>query len=390
MEHPTIHNTLTWEKINAFPIKSKDMSIRELRQLCVDFFRFNKTVLWTPNKEYTFIKSSKTRNTDTLTPGTVYAGFPYAMGTGNCYRLMDYIDENGVADVTRAAKCFRMFASQCSIGAWWGWGRVISSARYDWTQNMSHGNGFLRVGEYTYDDKILDFAKGHNTIPICEANGEQVMFRSYALLQTGDGMVYYTTAGHVVMVSSDAHVEYLPDGSIDGENSFVTVIDQTNKWLEEDGVTMKANVDAKWNFDYLFAKHYLPFTFPEFLGEHPIEDTVCEFSHKGQTITGEQLFHSKITCNYGIADAYATVTDGEGREIYHHAVRCVKASQKELAFVQTEQEDEVNLNGKLDRVDFWGQLPVSGTYDLTVEVQLATGERPIVYSGRLTMDDRQL
>ncbi|MBO5867988.1 MAG: hypothetical protein J6Q54_03645, partial [Oscillospiraceae bacterium] len=143
-----IKQKLTREALAAIPIKSKDMSIRELRQLCVDFFRFNKTFIWQSDDTRTFIRSSKTMKEDALVPGELYAGFPYAMGTGNCYRLFDYLDEEtGMVDIKRASKVWRLFASQCSIGAYWGWGRVMKSANYDWTQNMVHANGFLRLGE---------------------------------------------------------------------------------------------------------------------------------------------------------------------------------------------------------------------------------------------------
>ena len=36
-------------------------------------------------------------------------------------------------------------------------------------------------------------------------------------------------------------------------------------------------------------------------------------------------------------------------------------------------------------VDTWGQYPEKGTYDITLEVQLATGERPVVYTGKLAI-----
>lgn len=393
MEFSIIHQKLTRQALDSFPVKSKDMSIRELRQLCVDFFRFNKTVCWTPDADLTFVRSQKTLREDTLTKGTLYSGYPYAMGTGNCYRLMDHIDEEtGVVDIRAAAKCFRLFASQCSIGAYWGWGRVINSANYDWTSNMVQANGFLRLGEYTYPDDLPRVGgDAPTTTKICEENGRQVMYRSYAELQLGDGLVYYTTAGHVVMASCDAHVEYLPDGEIDGENSFITILDQTNTWVEYtnpagDVTTMKANVDAKWNFTYLFDRHYLPFTFAEFLGTHPIEDTVCTFSHTGETVTKEQLFGATITCNYGIADAYAIVTDENDKEIYKHAVRAIRGGLKEMPFVEKEQEEITNLNGPLDRVCTWGAMPESGAYTVRVEVQLATGERPTVYNGKLKIE----
>ncbi|MBO5869053.1 MAG: hypothetical protein J6Q54_09105, partial [Oscillospiraceae bacterium] len=246
--------------------------------------------------------------------------------------------------------------------------------------------------EYTYPDDLprLGGEQHPRTTAICEENGREVMYRSYAKLQVGDGLVYYTSAGHVVMASCDAQVVYNPDGSINGEESYITIVDQTNKWVEYespagDKAKMKANVDEKWNFTYLFDKHYLPFTFAEFLGENPVEDTICSFSHTGDTITKEQLFSGVITCNYGIVDAYAICTDAEGNEIYKHAVRAIRGCLKEMPFWETEQEEIKNLNGSMDRIDIWGSFPTKNCH-LRLEVQLATGERPVVWEGKLVIE----
>lgn len=50
--YDTVNDILTWDKINAFPIVSDDMTIEEGRKLVVDFFRFCKTVVWIPNDHY--------------------------------------------------------------------------------------------------------------------------------------------------------------------------------------------------------------------------------------------------------------------------------------------------------------------------------------------------
>ena len=148
MPTPRIKNKLTREVIDRFPIKNKNMTVAQLRPLCVDFFRFNKTVLWTPDDSIEFYRT-KNGAFDCITRGNIYAGYPYSMGTGNAYRMLDYMDEKGIVDIKKLSRVFRFIASQCSIGAYWGWGRVISSARYDWTCNMTHARGFLRLGEYS-------------------------------------------------------------------------------------------------------------------------------------------------------------------------------------------------------------------------------------------------
>lgn len=380
-EYPVIQEKLSWERLNSFPVKYCGMPVEEMRQLCVSFFRYAKTALWTPDSDFHYIRNGKGKE-DEMLQGTVYGGLPYiGIASGNVYRLMDYMDEEtGVVDMKRATRVPRLFGNQCSIGSYWGWSRVINSARHDWTPNMVVANGFLRVGPYTYDDHRGAFTPEDNTVKICEANGEQVMYQSYAQLQPGDGLVYYTTAGHVIMCSCNAHVEYV-DGTnqIDGDNSYITIIHQAQKWLEgtsESGKNYlyKSGVDQKMTFRKLFSDYYLPFTFAEFLGTHPIEETKCTFSVPEDSVTVSRLFTSVVTCNYGISDVYAVVRDREGKEIYRHAVRAVQANIHQQQFVRNEPNAES-----------WGELKLEADGEYTVEVfcQLCTGERPTVYTGKL-------
>ena len=113
------------------------------------------------------------------------------------------------------------------------------------------------------------------------------------------------------------------------------------------------------------------------MGEDPIEKTECAFSFEGDTITREELFSSKVTSNYSIADIYALVYDQKGNEVYKHAVRCIEANTEELKFTETAAED-----AEFNNVETWGQLK-TGTYTVKVIVQLGTGERPTVYEGQL-------
>ena len=103
-DFPQIKEQLTWEKLNAFPQKREDMTPDEARQLCVDFFRFSKTALWTPDEDMDYIRNAA-GNPDSMAKGTIYGGLPYiGLGSGNVYRLMDYMDETtGVVDLSNAA-----------------------------------------------------------------------------------------------------------------------------------------------------------------------------------------------------------------------------------------------------------------------------------------------
>ena len=407
-EWTPINDPLSWEDINAFPIKSSSMSIDDARQLCVDFFRYSKTAAWIPDDNFTYYHNSEMTNEFTQNAGQIYGGLPYiAVSSGNIYRLMDFMDEEkGVVDISEMTVNPKLYGNQCSIGSWWGWARVINSFKiYDWTQTMVHSNGYLRVGPYTYDEYATSWSDAYRTTAVLAENGDQTMFESYALLKKGDGIVYYTSAGHVVMIASDAVVVRNADGTINGAQSYVTVIDQTPGWSEGqnaagDRYQYERNVDAKWDFLTLFKGNYAPFTYKEWTGEDPIEQTEITLSFgtnkiqgvitedAAQTfqteatvptsITKEELFKIGAVCNYGLSDIYCMVYDAAGNEVYKTVTRAGQAGRMELKFSKTP-----------GNAYFWGnldELPADGTYTAKIVLQIGTGERPVLWEGGFTLN----
>ena len=86
---------------------------------------------------------------------------------------------------------------------------------------------------------------------------------------------------------------------------------------------------------------------------------------------------SSITSNYGVVDAYIIIKDNAGNEIYKHAVRTGTAGNTNLALEEegamvTTWETKALQSGK--------------TYNAEIVVQLATGERPTIWNGQLTID----
>jgi len=388
LDNPTIKDQLTWEKLNSFPIKWSGMTIDEARQLCVDYFHFYKTALWTPSVDVPYVRNSNGAE-DSMEKGNIYGGLPYiGLGSGTLYRLMDYMDEEtGVVDMHRALKRenfdtpvtmaeMKYFGNQCANGAFGGWGRVINTITSIATASMTHAKGCLRLGPYTYTQE--KWTETERTTAVLEANGVQTMFESYALLQPADGLVYYTTAGHVIMCSQGAVVVRNSDGSINGDESYIYLTDQGQSWVKTqndagDTYQYKNNNGVKKTFQELFDGNYAPFTFAEWLGTDPIEDTVVGFSHTGGKITKSQYFSSTVTSNYAIGDVYAIVTNDAGEEIYRHVTRSTGSGYQELDIVETGI-----------RTDEWGTLP-EGTWNIEVVAQLGTGERPTVYVGKIVV-----
>ena len=385
-EFKEIKDKLSWEGINSVPIKTAGMDITEARQICVDFFRYAKTARWIPNSYYPIYEKGNPSTPDeqpkrNLDEGIIYGGLPYiSFATGNVYRMMDYLDEaSGVLNMEDAGENALLFGNQCANGSYVGWARVINSVPLVATSNLTESNGFIRLGNYTYNGGN-EFTSDYGTDEICKNNGEKVMYESYALLKAGDGIVYFTSAGHVVMISQDAVVVKNSDGSINKDESYVLVIDQTPGWEEDtaesgDFYKYQRNVDAKWTFADLYKGNYLPFTFPEWTGADPIEETEVKFSHTGDTISISKLHSGKVTSNYYIFDIYAQVFDSKGNEIYKLASRTLRNHSKDLKFYST--GETIDTWGSLDK------LKADETYTVKIYAQLGTGERPVVWEGTL-------
>ena len=138
-----------------------------------------------------------------------------------------------------------------------------------------------------------------------------------------------------------------------------------------DNYKYKKGVDVKMTFRQLFQGSYLPFTFAEFLGKDPVEETRCEFSLTKEALTCEELAKGSVNCNYGISDVYITLKDERGEIAFQRVIRTIQADVRS--------------------VQWSGEIPVTELAPLTgkrlsVEIvcQLSTGERPLIYRGILS------
>ncbi|MBQ8797275.1 MAG: hypothetical protein IJZ56_03675 [Oscillospiraceae bacterium] len=385
--YETVNDPLTWDKINAFDVVHDGMTIEEGKDLVVDFFRFAKTTVWIPNETYEYKIKETSSSFQTMEGSAKYGGLPYvSWGCGSVYRLMDYMDqETHVANVTQAGKQSTLFGNQCSFGSYVGVGRVINSAQYALTKNMTVKAGFVKVGDYIYDDDVDTYREGiYNTVTILDENSEEKMYECYAGLKKGDVIVYYTTAGHVVLMSEDAHVVRDASGKVDPIQSYVTVIDQTSTHstmtnAAGDTFAYEANVDAKWTFQKMFKGEYIPFTFKEWLGEDPIESSWAKYSYTGDSIALSDIYKAKVTSNYAISDIYVSVYNAKGIEVYKMATRAESPSTMELGFSRPGTTTS----------EIWGteeNIYADQEYTVKVYAQLYTGERPTLWEGKLVQE----
>ena len=400
----TLKNQVSWEGINQFKSTREiaelyktdpQAAIKEARQVTVDFFTYAKTATWIPADNWDFTHHSNGENPDSMTGGQVYGGLPYVgMAASGIYRLMDYIDpETGVVDITRAGgemgadnKPIRQkyFGNQCAQGAYQGWSRFINSADYQGTPTMTLAKNFIPVGDYTYPDYINQWAVEYNTVAVCQENGDQVMWESYAKLIPGDGVINFTTAGHVMMIVSEPVVVRKADNTIDGNQSYLYITDQHVQFVDYqhpdggDKCLHARYVNRKMTFADLSAQKsgYIPFTYKEWLGEDPIEVPEYTISHSGETITLEQLYKTKITSNYHLYDIYCSIYNADGVEVFKTATDSDYASEYELKFGKVGAA--VMTWGDPDKLD-----PAKYAYTVKIYCQSGTGERPTLWEGKL-------
>lgn len=322
--YPEVTDKLTWDKINNLPKATADMSEDELRNVVLSYFELALTFAWTPDRAYQYVITTNDKSV-TLPSKQIYGGMPYVTnGLGNLYRWMDFYDpESGVMYLSKTASP-KQIGNQCSYGTFWAWSRVSNSLEYFYTSSMTYANGCIPVGPYKYDLTKEKFGKEDQTGDVCKANGEQTMFQSYAALKPADGLIHYSTAGHVIMCSSKPVVFYNNDGTIDGEKSYTTYMDQASKWREmdqSDGSKYKVQggVHREITFNSLLKSGYIPFTIKEFLGTDPVEKAQASLNLEiGESITAKELREGTVTTNYTISHCVTTVLDKDGKEIYRY------------------------------------------------------------------------
>ncbi len=384
-----VADPLSWKKLDAMPVANNSMTEEELRQLCVDFFRTTLSFAWTP-KEDAYYQNKETNPELEFKKDTVYGGTPYVTATtGTVYTAMEYYDPiTGTLNISGDAKDTIMnFSNQCSGSAFWAWNRVCTSIKYTDTDTTLLGYGCLRVGPYTYPDSWLRWDKSSNsTMLVCQTNGEQVMYESYAQTKPADGILTVRpnaedlpANGHNRMVSSYPVVVRNADGTINGEKSYLYYIDQDGEFSSDtqaDGTAYtRIGVDTKFTFANIYKEGYIPFTFAELIGEKPVDESVTSMSYTGKTVTVEQLAAATVSSNYSISDITVTVKDAQGNQVYRKLTCSRYYNQYQGLNLKVDVSVAVDAEALAAYTD--------GRHTVEVSVRIGTGEKPVVYEGLL-------
>ncbi len=385
----------------ALPEGATDEEILQYRRDLVEQqMRYMCTVRWTPAEtiEYSLVNSSlgleadKISNPDdiiTLQKGIIYEGIPYTHGCQSAYGFLEYAaseTETGTLvfeDMTtedlsgygkmEPTRCCRI-GTDCADQVFWAWNHIATSISFQVTNAMTPFYGCILVGDYTHDMQKLE-----HTYKICEQNGMEVMFESYAQMLKGDAMVFINSkgSGHAIM-NVEVHVVRKEDGSIDPQQSYAITLEQesgdertqTDTYIDEvtgEKIVRLQGIDRKYTFLSLYQKGYLPVTCKELIDPAPlaevkITDSITEHNEK-------TMFKGTISCPYRISYVTIDITDSKGNTVQACTTFSIANEMHDFQLIRfTSDVEKLVQKGYINLEE----LP-SGTYTITHTARLANG-----------------
>ena len=359
--------------------------LAQRRDVVEQHMRYMSTVRWRVDEDVSYVYASNGDSSTAihLKAGRIYQGIPYTHGTGSAYSWLSYAtgqDADGVYNLSGLNTAALNGVARSGVGNHSRVGNDCADAVY-WasisfenTNHMTPAFGCSPVGDYDWEATVMKTS----TVTVAEANGKQRMFEAYAQLQKGDGMVHIVNGGggHAVMIVS-VHVER-NEGGIDGENSYVTVLEQTGgnektgkSYYDEDlgqQVYLCEIVDKQWSFDRIFSKGYLPITCQELIDPSPLPEPTLEDSNKEPTV--ENMFYSTVTSNYRIASVTVTVSDGQDQPVQQ--ATCNSMESEFFTFNLSRFRLDAQLDVLVGKIDLSALEP--GQYRCTFDCRLSTGK----------------
>lgn len=288
-----------------------------LRNTAVKAMRDILSIQWHTEESYSYYKSGPVSSKHfQYEPGNIYAGILYTNANAGLFQFLEFYDqETGSLLYSDGVNKLKTdLGVSCADAVLWAWATVCTSISGPYYPNaMVYKNGFLPVGDYTYDQGLETF-NYLPTLRIVNDNGKEVMAKAYAQVLQADALIT-STDNHAMMAIEPAHVEYLADGSIDTANSYIMIQDQRaggEAWQQTDAdgnvLNYSGRTSAKFTFDELFDEHFIPVTAAEFVGEKEYEKaTVTASQDTWDTL--EAVLNATVESNYPLAVVNVIVND---------------------------------------------------------------------------------
>ena len=375
-------------KITAEMIQADKEKVKAARRdLAETTFRTMLTLPWTPAQTFEYTIDGTTY---VMNKGTVYYGLPYAHGAQSLMSHMLFWDPNpedggveGAMTMNFTGAYFTGGSATSRLGfnredsLIQAWHMVSESTFAGTTNDMVPENGYLLVGDLKLprltivqnnNDPALQFGGGGgatqygpdgvdilsdgslsgDTDEICKENGEQGMYKAYALLQKADGLVKNATGTDAMMVVSVSVVKNA-DGTINGDASKVTYMKQTAAFSNQETIaTNKYNtlsgtfaaVDKEITFKELYNESFIPMTVKEFGDGSPMTAVKLVRDSLGDRQKQANIYAGTLTATRRIAYLTHVVVDSTGKTV---SSGIHLATQTDLRYSATEKRFSFNV-----------------------------------------------
>jgi hypothetical protein len=285
----------------------KDMlkeDIHAIRQKVVDYMYAMSQVKWIPEENFSIGSNSNYKE------GETYYGMPYTTRRKALLEEFESFIIDGI--YTGPANPALVIGNHCTSSILGSWARIGNSVTASYTKNLlpSRGEGALPVGSYDWKGYDIQQFTDPTTEELVESSGKQTMFEAYSLLKAADAIIMRRkTEGHGRLVSKDAVTVRNTDGTIDGEKSYVTTIEQ--------GSNTNKKVNHKYTFDELFKSSYIPITCFE-LVTGLYEKPKVSISPKitASDITEKERFTNIVNSNYNVFWIKVEIIDSNDNIVY--------------------------------------------------------------------------
>ena len=366
--------------------------LQERRQTVLDYMRSSLSLLWTPTETLTYGLAARDNGTTLkLYAGRIYQGLPYSYAVGTEKSFLEYSvgqDTNGIHTISNLEATAVNYESyggrvgnDCSGALTNAWSQIGTSFTTSRSSNMTKQWGAIPVGDYDFCPELKDTGVINYTGNVTKVNGEQRIYEAYADLMPADAVFYVATSGsnHVRLVS-EVHVARNTDGTIDGANSYIIVLEQTRsnqnavktKNVEGIGkVYVIGGVDVKYTFEKLFSGNYIPCTIQELRDPTPVEETWITDTQVEHT--AENIFEGSVMSNRYIDCVTVSITDVDGNVIQSVTGRAKRGANKNYQLSRFLTEKAGSMIGSVDI-----SLLESGTYRCTITARLTTYDEYVV------------
>ena len=343
-----------------------DPVLAQRRDIAESYMRNMLSILWSPEEDILYTTANGV-SPEAADPGKqfllrsdrVYRGIPYSFAGCTTAAFLEYAQRDGDIykisgldwkPLSGSSKTARV-GNDGSSSLVLAWCQVGNSVKLMSTSYMTMDRGFLPVGNYKTTDKKLN-----ETTQYCTANGKQLMFESYAQMLKADGLVKSGSGGGHAMMAVSISTVYHEDGTINGGESTVTVLEQTKEHFLKEvhsydeslgrDVYHISGVDVVYTFRQLFDLGYIPITCKELT--NPAQPREAKVGDSELSPKIETAFAGYIDCNHHIDTITITILDENDQVVQEAAIRPVRGSNMTIAVKRFLEDDPATIRGFID------------------------------------------